>query len=104
MQLLITLGANVNTSLLYNKRTPLMFAIIKGHLQIASILIDKGADIQAKDVNGLNSLHYAVDSNDLKNLTFCIQHFSNLDCQDNNGWTPLIRAGLYRKPLDRFHQ
>lgn len=45
LQLLITLGANVNKPLLHCERTALMFAIYKGELQAASLLLDKGWSI-----------------------------------------------------------
>ena len=42
LQLLVTLGANVNVPLLNTNRTPLMIAVYTGYLQAASFLIDKG--------------------------------------------------------------
>lgn len=93
LQLLINLGANVNTPLFFNKRTPLMVAVYTGKLQMASILIDKGADVTATDINGLNVLHYAVDSNSLENVTFALNLGLDINYKDNKKWTPLLRAG-----------
>ncbi|XP_066258220.1 fibronectin type 3 and ankyrin repeat domains 1 protein-like [Euwallacea similis] len=92
LHLLITLGANVNKPLLYSLRTPLMFAIYKGELQAALFLLEKGARTSDTDINGLNIVHYAVDSNDLMNLEFALEYHLDINIQDFNGWTPLVRA------------
>ncbi|KAJ8978030.1 hypothetical protein NQ317_013558 [Molorchus minor] len=94
VQLLIILGANINNPLQYNKRTALMVAVYRNRLQIASTLIEKGADIHATDVNGLNVLHYAVDSNHIDNVKFALQAGICVNSRDNQGWTPLVRAGM----------
>nr|XP_023011651.1 fibronectin type 3 and ankyrin repeat domains 1 protein [Leptinotarsa decemlineata] len=94
LQLLISLGSNVNRPLFFNKRTPLMVAVYEGKLQIASLLIDKGADEKLTDINGLNVLHYAADSNKEESVKFCLRILKDLDCQDNNGWTALMRAAI----------
>lgn len=93
VQFLLNMGANANRSTLINKRTPLMIAIYMGHIQIASLLIDKGANLNDKDINLLTPLHYAVDSNSIMNVTFTIGCGCNLNDQDNKGWTPLMRSG-----------
>ncbi|XP_066157126.1 fibronectin type 3 and ankyrin repeat domains 1 protein [Euwallacea fornicatus] len=92
LHLLITLGANVNKPLLHSLRTPLMFAIYKGELPAASLLLDKGARTSDTDINGLNIVHYAVDSNNLMNLEFALECHLDINTRDFNGWTPLARA------------
>ncbi|XP_018572987.1 uncharacterized protein LOC108912277 [Anoplophora glabripennis] len=94
LQLLINLGASTNTPLFFNKRTPLMVAVYNGKLQMASILVDKGADVTATDINGLNVLHYAVDSGTLENVKFALNLGLDVNCKDNKKWTPLLRAGV----------
>lgn len=89
---LLKLGAKVNTITMYTKRTPLMLAIFQGKLEIAQLLCDKGARLDLKDVNGLNILHYAVDSNLLQSVEFALKLSINVDEKDNNGWTPLMRG------------
>lgn len=95
VNLLITLGTNVNNPLFYNQRTPLMISIYNGFLDIASLLIEKGANKYTKDINGLNILHYAVDSNILQSVKFCLEILEDTDLKDNKGWTPLLRAGRF---------
>lgn len=95
------MGANVNTDTLLTSRSPLMIALFHNNLQILNLLVDKGANIYAKDCNMLTGLHYAVDSNILQNVKFCQNHGFDLNARDNKGWTPLIRSGtlLYLKTL-----
>ncbi|KAJ3643964.1 hypothetical protein Zmor_026644 [Zophobas morio] len=91
--LLITLGANVNTSSLYKKMSLLMSAVSLGHLAVANFLVDKGCNVNTTDINGLNILHYAVDSDNIESVKFALKHCGNVDSKDSNGWTPLLRAG-----------
>lgn len=91
--LIVNMGANVNTPTLQTKRTPLMLALFKGNLEAAQLLIDKGAKVDLVDINGLNILHYAVDSNLLPSVHFALKHVSEVDLKDCKGWTPLMRAG-----------
>ncbi|GJQ75927.1 hypothetical protein Trydic_g17986 [Trypoxylus dichotomus] len=90
--LLITLGANVNTPLMWNNRTPLMISIFHGNLQIATLLLDKGADVSIKDCNGLTAMHYAVDSGNLENVQFIVEHGLDINVVDSKGWSGLLRA------------
>lgn len=91
--LLITLGANVNNLSSYTNRSPIMTAVSLGFLNIAALLIDKGGNVKTHDVNGLNILHYAVDSNNIESVRFCVQQDIDINTADRNGWTPLHRAG-----------
>lgn len=91
---LFNLGANVNTATMYTKRTPLMLALFNGKLDVARILCDKGADPNLKDINGLNILHHAVDSNFLSSVEFALKFVSDIDVKDCNGWTPLMRGSM----------
>lgn len=93
VNLLITLGASINTPSFYTRKSPLAVAVSLGHLTIANLLIDKGCDINTTDINSLTILHHAVDSNDVENVKFALKIGLCVDAKDRTGWTPLMRAG-----------
>lgn len=74
-----------------------MISVYNGYLEIAALLIEKGANKDSKDINGLSVLHYAVDSNRAEAVKFCLEFIEDVDQEDNNGWTPLLRAGSCKK-------
>src|SRR5437763_15333893 len=53
-------GAYVNASTTKNKITPLMWAIGEGHSEIAKILLDAHADVQAVTTDGFSALTFAA--------------------------------------------
>lgn len=91
---LLNLGANANTATLITKRTPLMVALFNNNIQISNLLIDKGANLSARDCNCLTGLHHAVDSGIYENVELCLNHEFDVNARDNQGWTPLLRAGI----------
>lgn len=88
---LINIGANVNRVAMYTGRSPLMIAVFRGKIDVAQLLVDKGAKVDAVDVNGLNILHHAVDSNLLSSVEFALRHVP-VNIKDSKGWTALMRA------------
>lgn len=71
---LIENGADINASTADNC-TPLMIAIEKGNINVATFLIEHGANVDLKDDRGDTALHYAVSRYILHNcndsLKFC---------------------------------
>ncbi|XP_063907642.1 fibronectin type 3 and ankyrin repeat domains 1 protein isoform X2 [Zophobas morio] len=72
----------------------LMSAVSLGHLAVANFLVDKGCNVNTTDINGLNILHYAVDSDNIESVKFALKHCGCVDSKDSNGWTPLLRAAI----------
>lgn len=59
VQALVEHGADVNTKSSEGGDTPLIFAARKGHVDLARLLLQKGADISAKDNAENDALFYA---------------------------------------------
>lgn len=79
----------VNTRDSFSKRTPLHFATEKDHLDVAELLLKKGADINAQDYMGLTALHWAVDRQHKDIVEFLLANKARVDLQDEQGQTPL---------------
>ncbi|KAJ4913503.1 Acyl-CoA-binding domain-containing protein 2 [Raphanus sativus] len=70
-------------------RTPLHWAIDRGHLQIAKLLVDKNADVNAKDNEGQTPLHYAVVCDRETIAEFLVKQKANTASKDDEGNSPL---------------
>ena len=94
VKFLLLRGAEIND--MDNKRqTPLMIAIIVGNTKIASVLLDKGANVGFKDLEGNNTLHYAV-TRKRTDILECLLKFPQakklISSENNHGQTPFHRA------------
>lgn len=78
-----------NTRDSFSKRTPLHFATEKDHLDVAELLLKKGADINAQDSMGMTALHWAIDRQQKGVVEFLLTNKARVDLQDEQGQTPL---------------
>lgn len=79
-------------------KTPLLIAIVEGHLGVAKYLVDKGANVYEEDRNEAGALHYAAMSGQLGMFRY-VDSMMNKEKQytprkDNNGSTLLHLAAL----------
>ncbi|ESQ54482.1 hypothetical protein EUTSA_v10025574mg [Eutrema salsugineum] len=70
-------------------RTPLHWAIDRGHFNIAKVLVDNKADVNAKDNEGQTPLHYAVVCDRESIAEFLVKQKANTASKDNDGNSPL---------------
>mmetsp|Transcript_4992 Transcript_4992/g.6645 ORF Transcript_4992/g.6645 Transcript_4992/m.6645 type:complete len:475 (+) Transcript_4992:1-1425(+) len=95
-----------------NRATPLMIAAGSGDIQTVKLLIEHGADVNAKDCDGATVLYYSVkyvisvvdlegsvdqqgkasNENAEVLLHLCLEHGAEVNESDNDGITPLILA------------
>ncbi|CAH8279496.1 unnamed protein product [Arabidopsis lyrata] len=70
-------------------RTPLHWAIDRGHLNVAEALVEKNADVNAKDNEGQTSLHYAVVCEREALAEFLVKQKADTTIKDDDGNSPL---------------
>ena len=78
-------------------QTSLMEAIIFRQEEIAKLLIENGADVNAQDDKGWSALHFAAQSYLPNTIKLLIAKKANIDLQDSLGSTPLFRAVINSK-------
>lgn len=95
---LVSSGASINAISQYSGYTPLHAAIAHANSDIVQHLLDNGADPSITTRLGLNIIHLAVSSGNIKMVERCIelsQHIGSRDAiraQSSNGVTPLKMA------------
>jgi len=78
--------------------TPLHIAAGHGHFDIVKILVENGANVNAKDLMGFTPLHSAIMGNHLAIVKFLIENGADINAKAENelpggtGWTPLHLA------------
>ena len=79
-------------------RTLLMLAVQKKQNGVAKTLIEKGADVNAKNSHGQSALLIAIASGNDKIVKYLIDCGADVNAKDNNGRTPLFVAMQKNKP------
>ena len=73
--------------------TPLQMAVWKGHTTVASLLINCGADIEARDNKQCTALHFAsLTGEHVDCAKLLLLHGAEVDARDDAQYTPLLRA------------
>jgi cell wall assembly regulator SMI1/ankyrin repeat protein/predicted DNA-binding WGR domain protein len=93
-EMLIAAGANVNFVGQYGA-TPL-HRVVHGkeadRVKIARLLIDRGADVNARQKHGRTVLQIAADNCSVELIQLLLKHGAEVNAQSNSGETPLISA------------
>ncbi|KAK6926038.1 Acyl-CoA-binding protein, ACBP [Dillenia turbinata] len=69
-------------------RTPLHWAVDRGHLNVTELLVSRNADVNAKDNEGQTPLHYAAVCERKDIAEFLVKQKADVDIKDNEGDTP----------------
>ena len=78
-----------------NKDTCLHVAAYNGHLAICRLLIDKGAQVEAKCSGGSTPLHYAAHQGHVQIVRLLCDHGADIKARDCYGYGPLHRAVIH---------
>ncbi|PYH78223.1 natch and ankyrin domain protein [Aspergillus uvarum CBS 121591] len=73
-------------------RTPLCWAVNRGHRHMVELLLDHGARVNVKDRGRLTALHIAVNGQHKDIVSMLLGHGAHLESKSEHGDTPLIRA------------
>jgi ankyrin repeat protein len=93
--------------------SPLHHAASSNRLQIVQLLLDRGADVNAKDHNGRTPLHVASLEGEMQVVHALLDRGADINIQTKNGSTPLhdavcvLHVEYARALLDRgadFHR
>ncbi|GFS32238.1 acyl-CoA binding protein 1 [Actinidia rufa] len=69
-------------------RTPLHWAVDRGHLNITELLVRMNADVNAKDNEGQSALHYAAVCEREAIAEFLVKQSADVDLKDDDGNSP----------------
>mgnify|MGYP000480537135 FL=1 len=83
--------------------TPLHYAAIRGHKEIAELLIAKGADVNAKNSVGQTPLQFAAGYGHKEIAELLIDNGADVNVKDDDGETPLDFADGETADLLRKH-
>ena len=88
-KLLIEHGANIDNHENLSGNVPLHFAVSFGHMRVLEMLVENGASIDFKALDGATALTYAVNNKQKEMDEFQIESGANIDSTCNNLKTPL---------------
>ena len=93
--LLMTDGCNRSRAGQQRLDEELIHAIQSGDLPSVQRLVNKGANVEAKDASGATPLFAAIEWGDPSIVKFLLDHGARVDAKDENGTTPLMEAARY---------
>ena len=98
IKLALTLGANVNSIDFEDHHSkPLHHAAKNGHSEIAELLLENEADVNAKDRSRRTPLHLAAGYGHPKIVKILLKHGARKDVKDYANDTPLEDAKYYKR-------
>ena len=72
-----------------------MLASLEGHIETAQLLIEKAANLNAKDKYGFSALILAIRESHTEMAKLLIKNGANVHTKDRDGRTPLIFASSF---------
>lgn len=98
MKLLLTRGADPNIFFIDTTKDTLLHCLtLSSSFEMMKILVEFGADVNAKNNSGHTPLHYAMSYGSIKNIQFLLEHKADLNAKNEFGNTPLQIAKMYHQ-------
>ena len=72
--------------------TPLMHAAKYGHWDVVRTLVNNGADVNGRNVDGFTTLMYAAGKGRLDVVQFVVDHGADVNAKTAHRMTPLMMA------------
>ena len=94
---LLAIGANVNHVRGVNNHTPLHAASLGGRTPVVELLIDHGADIEAKNRIGSTPLHCAAQEGHLATARLLVTRGARPDAAKRSGAMPIHMAAQHNR-------
>jgi hypothetical protein len=78
---------NINVNVKDDRKgwTPLHYAAMNGHVEIARLLLQNGAEVNARSKGGSTSLHFAAFHGHVDILHLLVENGADREVQDNDG-------------------
>lgn len=92
LQLLLAHGADVNAKESWRGQTALMWAVAEQHVEAARVLVERGADIQARSNAGFTPLLFAARTGNLESVQLLLEAGGNVNDATPDGMTALVVA------------
>ena len=92
VEFLVAKGAKIDAQEQTDSWKPIHTAARYGEKDKVQLLIDQGADVNAKDAEGYTSLHYAAENGHKEVAELLIAQGADVNAKDAQGWRPLHRA------------
>jgi ankyrin repeat protein len=73
-------------------QTPRMVGCGRGHYSLARLLIQNGANVNARSTYGDTALHKAVLGGHIQTVKLLLEKDADINAKDNQEWTPLHGA------------
>lgn len=82
----------------WDHATLLYDAVQQNHQEVATYLLDKGADVNGVTSDGLTPLHTAAQNGNVEMCKLLLERGAKINVADSKGWTPLDRAVKWDHP------
>ena len=87
-------GADVNLAEQLKAQTALMWALSEQHIDVARLLVERGANVRAASSSGFTPLLFAARMCNLEAVQMLLAAGSHIEEEASNGGTPLLVATL----------